>query len=990
MESVGRELFRAIHEGLWASIGYGNRNGETTRYWIGIRSFDPSSGKMRVYGQNVGNFAFGELTVYFGRIAWAQALDGTYCPVNGELVADIADNPDRYEKYFGHIANLKILNYLYDCSRLDTTPYVAEHTLVEKLDGSRFENGVCPLSDGQFRELVRNMQLESKSQRGRLRPKRLCMNVLSMHVSGKGLYVLAYRALLLDVEARALRAAGEITVCQRFTAEGGYQLSARQFLDADDFGLLGDFRGNLEAIKDRLMESNRQVALVDDLPHVIALGFDASSELLPEYDAISGMFARGETTVPVNAFFGNMLRRPRRRKSYPIVLRDARANLDQLHAIDTALRYPLTYVQGPPGTGKTSTIVNTVLSLFFNGRTVLFASYNNHPIDGVFSALCGLKHGDRPVPFPVVRLGNREAVREAAERILAMYEGVKNAGIGDAALDGYREGQAARTEKLTELLKLYEEKLDLEEKRDAMAGLEAGTSAQMTFSADLKSRQRAAVEKRLSEIGEIGEDAADGFLQGDSGELYRYLYYESVRHIKRLGEPKYEELREVLHMEDADRRATELNRYLSDRQHLRDFLRIFPVVITTCISAHRLGPPEPAFDSVILDEASQCNIAVSLVPIVRGQSLMLVGDPQQLRPVILTDPKDSERLREKYGVAETYDYVSNSIYRAYLGADAVSEEILLREHYRCHPDIIAFNNRKYYGGLLSVKSKGGGEQPLVFGDVTPRAEGMRNASSAECEAVVAYVRAHPDEQIGVITPFVNQKNLISEALRGSGCRNAECGTVHSFQGDEKSVVLFSLALTPRTGTKTYRWLRNNQELINVAVSRARDRLVLLASGKDLERLHAQSGPGRDDIYELARYVRAKGRSKVTPVKADSRALGIKPYSDETEAAFLMTLSHALQNVPLGHRQCAVRRDVPAGEVFRDAGDGAGLFDFVVYDRRTGLPLFATETVGENGAAEVYTEEICRAHGLTLLRVESCYARRYAYIKEILTDFFAHA
>ena len=53
-------------------------------------------------------------------------------------------------------------------------------------------------------------------------------------------------------------------------------------------------------------------------------------------------------------------------------------------------------------------------------------------------------------------------------------------------------------------------------------------------------------------------------------------------------------------------------------------------------SAHKIGEPEPLFDMTIMDEASQCNVAISLVPIIRGEKLMLVGDPQQAKiPVIL-------------------------------------------------------------------------------------------------------------------------------------------------------------------------------------------------------------------------------------------------------------------------------------------------------------------------------------------------------------------
>ena len=63
------------------------------------------------------------------------------------------------------------------------------------------------------------------------------------------------------------------------------------------------------------------------------------------------------------------------------MLKDHKINLDQLLVIHNAMKYPITYVQGPPGTGKTATILNLILTAFFNGRTVLFCSHNNHPID---------------------------------------------------------------------------------------------------------------------------------------------------------------------------------------------------------------------------------------------------------------------------------------------------------------------------------------------------------------------------------------------------------------------------------------------------------------------------------------------------------------------------------------------------------------------------------------------------------------------------------
>ncbi len=93
---------------------------------------------------------------------------------------------------------------------------------------------------------------------------------------------------------------------------------------------------------------------------------------------------------------------------------------------------------------------------------------------------------------------------------------------------------------------------------------------------------------------------------------------------------------------------------------------------------------------------------------------------------------------------------------------------------------------------------------------------------------------------------------------------------------------FSLAITQQTYQGTYDWLKNNKELINVATSRAKDQLVILSDIKELKRLHSA---GDDDIYELVDYVQTNGEAQVTARETSSRALGINPYSTQTEAHF---------------------------------------------------------------------------------------------------------
>ncbi|MDE6516635.1 MAG: DNA2/NAM7 family helicase, partial [Acetatifactor sp.] len=370
---------------------------------------------------------------------------------------------------------------------------------------------------------------------------------------------------------------------------------------------------------------------------------------------------------------------------------------------------------------------------------------------------------------------------------------------------------------------------------------------------------------------------------------------------------------------------------LGEKKNLQRLQKIFPIIATTCISAHRLGEPEPMFDMVIMDEASQCNTAVSLVPILRGSSLMLVGDPQQLSPVILLDELVNERLKKRYNVSEEYDYRKNSIYKVYLACDAVSDEILLHNHYRCHPSIIEFNNRKYYNSRLQVRTDSQELVPLEYLDMGEAQSNMKNTAPAEARAIAEYAAAHRDRSIGIITPFVNQKQLIEQALKEVGVTDVTCGTVHAFQGDEKDVVLFSTAITDQTQAGTYEWLKNNKELINVATSRAKDKLIVLGSQKNLSRLH--QGGGQDDLYELVQYVRSNGQTTVTPKKANSRALGVKPFSTATEEAFLQNLSHALGNIWLSQSRYAVHKEVPISQVFQtnDTYDDlfySGRFDFV--------------------------------------------------------------
>ncbi len=1008
MNSIYRDIFRAIHEGKWLKIEYKNKGEQITRYWIGILDLNMAKRTLKVEGLHLSRFTTETFDyIYIDSILSSQVVEGSYCPVNQKLVEDIYLNPHRYKTLFDHAANMKILNYLEMCNRMNTIPYYSDFALVHFLDRESFVGEGYQLTREQFEKVVKNFQyrMEEKPRAdGKLSLQQLAMNVLSIHTD-KGLYVLAYRKLNLDVKRQIMRPEPEISICTEY-AFGENKESIRKYLDAEDYDLLKDFEQNQEKIKDCITRYNQHLMGVDDMPYIIGLGMDIVLDLHKEYQAIIDMYRQEKATIPIKAFFGDLVSQPRRSKEYPITLLNHRVNLDQLLAINKGMKFPIAYIQGPPGTGKTNTIINTIITAFFNERTVLFTSFNNHPINGVFEKLTTLEYKGKKIPFPALRLGNTDKVKEAIEYIKIVYEQAKNISVFESTLDRRKDDRIEQVRKLSYLLKRHEDILELKERKETMERMleyqqqVQGISGMLSFQTDLEGRQLELVKRKIEEAGEITDEEALSLLDNNDEQFLMYLYYTSARYIKKLDGSQYKELYQIIFETQGEERTAAFSKYLSDEGNLKKLQKIFPIIITTCISAHKLGEPKPMFDMVIMDEASQCNTAIALVPIIRGNNLMLVGDPQQLNPVILLDEMANQKLMAKYKVTEEYDFRKNSVYKTFLACDAISDEILLRSHYRCHEKIINFNNQKYYNSQLIICTKNSEKQPLIFQDIRNDYPGIKNTAPQEVEVILKYAAAHSEKAIGVITPFVNQKNLIEEELKRARLTNVACGTVHAFQGDEKDVVLFSTAITEQTNAGTYEWLKNNKELINVATSRARDQLILLADYRNLTRLHQRDG--EDDLFELVSYVRKNGQSYVTPKKADSRALGVKPFSAEKEAAFLENLNHALGNIWLSDTRFKVEKEVAISHVFENNFSHvdlfySGRFDFVVYERRGNrlFPVLAIELDGkEHHEDEVVMnrdkkkKKICREHNFELIRVENSYARRYNYIKEILSSYFS--
>jgi hypothetical protein len=512
---------------------------------------------------------------------------------------------------------------------------------------------------------------------------------------------------------------------------------------------------------------------------------------------------------------------------------------------------------------------------------------------------------------------------------------------------------------------------------------------------------QAELDKKQTELKNIPhyseEDIHEHVIKASESFLM-WLFFTSIKHIKRLKEPKYQEFIDILNLQNEDEQIRLFNQYLHEPEHLKLLLRVFPIVMTTNQSAYRLGLPEPSFDLTIIDEAGQCSIGHALFPIIRGKRLLLVGDQNQLRPVITLSPESNNVLMKKHHVPKTYDYVNSSIIKTMQTMDSISKFVLLRYHYRCHKDIIEFSNRKYYHSQLIVPDRKGFDGQAVFYlDINqkniPRSN-ERNTSLAEVDAIIADIKSRNDESIGIITPFRNQAEMIRERVLQEGLSKVDVGTVHTFQGDEKEIIYFSSAVTPHSSPKTFDWIKDNEELINVAVTRAKHAFVMVGDYNEIEK----RSPDTTDLLDLFEYTKKNGKEvKITSRYGDSDLNGVyyRQYNTKKEKELLTTVSHILS---FGGKY-KIATQVKVADILKrydsdhllDYGIKA-VFDFVVYQKLKSddIPRLVIELDGDEHTKDPSVierdhmkEKICEDNQIKLIRIPNNYTRRYELIKDII-------
>ena len=549
------------------------------------------------------------------------------------------------------------------------------------------------------------------------------------------------------------------------------------------------------------------------------------------------------------------------------------------------------------------------------------------------------------------------------------------------------------TKALSESLSLYEQRQQLFKRKETLENWKQYIDSSNNFFRALNNEIKN-VENKIAALPNLtNEDIQKLCIAGlEDKNFINFLYYHSIKLLQKLQNDEYKPFVEILYEENKHKAVQDFKKYLSNDTNISLLIKVFPVWFSTNISAEKIGSAVPHFDMCIMDESGQCDIARSLIPIIRAEHLLLVGDTNQLKPVILLDEKKQKIFQKALRIKNPhiYDYVHSSILLLMQQTDTISKNILLRYHYRCAPEIIQFSNAYYYDNRLHIENRLKGKVSLF--DVVNHSGDKKNSYEEESNAIIQVLKnnEYKTKKIAIITPFVNQANLINKKLQEENITNVFASTIHKVQGSEYDVIFLSFALAQTTSSKTFDWVKDNKEITNVAVTRAKNELLICA---DKNAIYSLSKDKENAVKELITYAESVQHKKSYTVTSPKQKPNLSNNS-EYEKQFFKTLSQVLSVVG-GFR---IERNVPMKKVFPNYESvfksyyEKSEFDIVLW--RLGdkykMPLLVIELDGDEHYVNSATRErdnkkemLCKEHRIHLFRLPNSFASHYMFVKEYI-------
>lgn len=587
-------------------------------------------------------------------------------------------------------------------------------------------------------------------------------------------------------------------------------------------------------------------------------------------------------------------------------------NESQKDAVDKALSNRLSIIEGPPGTGKTQTILNIIANAVMRGESVAVVSSNNSATQNVLDKLqkynvdfiaAYLGNTTNKIDFidsqkPLPEMTNWKLTPEAISKLLQnlkiRYVNLQEKLVQQNELSALKQELSAIKTEEQHFLKYFD---SFDPQLEPQAVYRTKTSKKalemwLLCEAQENTLQNKGIiafilsileylkiwDRRKPLIQKLLEKYSQDFLiAAFQRRFYELKISELTQRISMLTNEldlfdfsekmqEYSKISAQLFCAKLAEKYADKTRKVYQLANLRGdsggFIKDYPVILSTTYSLRSSLSDSVMYDYVIIDESSQVDLCTGALALSCARKAVVVGDLKQLPNVIDTKAaKTTDTIFAKYDLPEVYRYKKHSLLSAMTTMFPNAPSTLLREHYRCHPKIIEFCNKKFYDGQLIILTEHQTErEPLVLyktveGNYARERINQRQIDVIKEEIIPQQKLCITDGSLGIVTPYRNQTNALQKAFAGM---QVKADTVDKFQGQENKVVILSTVDNEITE------FADNANRLNVAISRAIEQLIVVVNDSDSLK--------DTNIGDLVRYIEYNNLSVI-----DSKVYSVFDY-----------------------------------------------------------------------------------------------------------------
>lgn len=504
--------------------------------------------------------------------------------------------------------------------------------------------------------------------------------------------------------------------------------------------------------------------------------------------------------------------------------------------LHSAASKTLTLVNGPPGTGKSFTIAAIAADRLSKGETVLIAAKNEQAVNVIADKL----ERDFELPDIAIRANRSDYRKHLRRRIKDWLNGLGMKYVYPAEMKRQKIELESRQREVATLQQQLEARIDRALSKQQLLSrsrLNLWQSWQRwwlkrdVFKQVLFWEEHQQLELRREQLQQAGKQ----YLQS--------LFFRRLNRAFRAHRQELQTVWEALRTQT----GSEKERYFQQID-FKKLLQALPVWLVDTAHIHEVLPLErELFDLVIIDEATQCDIASALPLLQRAKRAVIVGDPKQLRHVSFLSRARQMALADQFGLPTNYrKEIGRALsYRDSSLLDLVSARIddqqdiiLLDEHFRSLPELIHFSNRHFYRSQLKIMTADPSakqERCIHFNRINGQRDN-KGYNERETNAIIrrikSIIRQEEDlspelcQSIGVLSPFRAQVDYVRKRFKETipseqlARHRILVGTAHDFQGEERDLMYLSFVVDANTPTGVLRYFQR-EDVFNVSITRAR-------------------------------------------------------------------------------------------------------------------------------------------------------------------------